>query len=546
MQDMVKNKTTVFALLGLLLMLSFAASGQATVQLPRPALTPTTQPSTQPAGLVVAQRIAWRYSTDGGKTFAAAAPVIESTQTVEVLARATFDAKPAKEWLCLELATGVDPAWQQGWTLNGQAVEKPLKDMNYRRLPGLPTSLVKEGANTLEAKLKITNGGKKAVTLDMSAVQLRALRGLNVIVSDVVMGWADEKTFTLTCRTNAPVAVSLTGQDRKLDGIQSGYSDFRGREGVAWSPAGLFHRFVVKRSEASPELRLQAEVTTGLAFVQPMAIPPAPDGEVLWFAIVGDCRTGVGIWKDIADDLAKAKPQFVVHTGDVVTAGANEWEWHEQFVGPAAELFATVPLYCVRGNHEGKSPLYDLTINSPGKTGTDNNWFQLVGPVLMIGIDGADGWTASGERMKWLAEVLDKNAAKAKFIFLFTHYPPWTSGVHGTLARDGKPFEPALRNAQANIMPLLARYKATAVIAGHDHFYERSEPADGVAVIISGGGGAELRDKAPDAARQNPYSKVWQKVNHYCLVKVDGETCTLTALTVDGKEIDKVTWKARK
>ena len=525
---MVKNKTTVFALLGLALMLTSAASGQATTRVVPPALTPITQPTTPPAGLVVAQNLAWTYSTDGGKTFAAAAPVFESAQTVEVLARATFDAKPAKEWLCLELATGVDPAWQQGWTLNGQAVEKPLKDMNYRTFPGLATSLVKEGANTLEANLKITNGGKKALTLDMSAVQLRAIRPTDVKITDVVLGWTDDKTFSFTCRANAPVPFLV------FPAV------------LAKSPAGLFHRFVIQRAKAGRIVLLQAGADVQNRQLYPLLVPAAPGTDKLAFAVVGDCRTGVGMWKSVADAVLKAKPQFVVHTGDVVSSGANEWQWHDEFTGPEAELFAKIPLYCVAGNHEGKSPLYELTINAPGKSGTDRNWFQMVGPVLMIGIDGADGWTASGERMKWLADVLDKNAAKAKFIFLFTHYPPWTSGVHGTLARDGKPFEPALRNAQANIMPLLAKYKTTAVIAGHDHFYERSEPADGVTVIISGGGGAELRDKAPDAARQNPYSKVWQKVNHYCLVKVDGDTCTLTAMGIDGKEIDKVTWQARK
>lgn len=515
-----KIKTTLLAVIGLTLAFVYAAAGQAT----------------QPAGVPVTEKFAWTYSTDGGKTFAAVAPKIEPTKTVEVIARATFDAKPDEPWvwLCMELTTGVDPAWQQGWTLNGKAVEKPIKEMIYRTLPGLDKSLAKAGKNTLEAKLKITNGGKQAITLDMSAVELRAIHPRNVRISNVVLGWSDDKVFTLTCRTNFPAVVKA--MDRSIESEASFLIE---------SPAGLFHRFTIPRSTKRPEIFLATHADY-VMWQHRVAIPPAPGGEKFTFAVLGDCRTGVGMWNSVSEAVLKEKPQFVVHTGDVVTAGANEWEWREQFTGPAAKLFAAVPLYCVRGNHEGKSPLYDLTINSPGKTGTDSNWFQMVGAVLMIGIDGADGWTAKGERMKWLTDMLDKNAAKAKFIFLFTHYPPYTSGGHGYLGLDGKPAEAAVRNAQLNIMPLLAKYKATAVIAGHDHFYERSQPDSGVTVIISGGGGAELRDKSPTAGLQNPFSKVWKKVNHYCIVKVDGDTCTLTAIDIDGKEIDSVSWKARK
>ena len=35
----------------------------------------------------------------------------------------------------------------------------------------------------------------------------------------------------------------------------------------------------------------------------------------------------------------------------------------------------------------------------------------------------------------------------------------------------------------------MKKYVHTAFIAGHDHDYERSEPPDGVTVIVSGGAG---------------------------------------------------------
>jgi hypothetical protein len=95
-------------------------------------------------------------------------------------------------------------------------------------------------------------------------------------------------------------------------------------------------------------------------------------------------------------------------------------------------------------------------------------------------------------------------------------------------------------------MPLLEKYNATAMFAGHDHFYERSEPEGGVTAFVTGGAGAPLRNKAKDAAKQNPYSKVFEKRLHYCLITVGEDSCTLEALTPEGEVLDTRTWKARK
>jgi hypothetical protein len=94
-------------------------------------------------------------------------------------------------------------------------------------------------------------------------------------------------------------------------------------------------------------------------------------------------------------------------------------------------------------------------------------------------------------------------------------------------------------------MPLLAKYHATAFICGHDHCYERSEPEGGVTAITTGGAGAPLYRKVQDAAKQNPWSKVFAPQLHYCLIEVSGDACTLKAFTPDGELLDTRTWKAR-
>ena len=118
--------------------------------------------------------------------------------------------------------------------------------------------------------------------------------------------------------------------------------------------------------------------------------------------------------------------------------------------------------------------------------------------------------------------------------------------MHSQLNSGGRPREKAVRQAQDVLMPLLKKYNATALFAGHDHFYERSEPKDGVSMIVTGGAGAPLRDKVKNAKMQNPHSVVFAKQYHYCLLTVEEDACTLNVLTPDGTVIDTRTWPARR
>jgi hypothetical protein len=154
-------------------------------------------------------------------------------------------------------------------------------------------------------------------------------------------------------------------------------------------------------------------------------------------------------------------------------------------------------------------------------------------------------WEKGGALAQWLDGVLARS--EAKFIFLASHWPAWTSGGHGRLNKDGRPRERPIRLAQDVIMPLLHTFNATAMFAGHDHFYERSEPDNGVTVIVTGGAGAPLRNRAGNAERQNPHSEVFKKAYHYCLLTIDEEEeeCTMEVLTPEGTKIDSRSWAAR-
>ncbi len=490
----------------------------------------------------------WQYSLDGGKSFTKRPPLIEPETTVHFLARTEFELGETSGIAALELTHGLRRWSETAFSLNGRPIKPPLEGMRYRTTPGIDPALLVRGKNVLTAEVTIKNvSSRRRKAKDIAAVLANRLDALGPehlkMQTGPILGAFTKDSFTVTCRTNMPAEVAL----------------------IAWEPAqktvpdegptstGLLHRFKVyghDPTEVTYWLTLRARLSD--AKDKPKAVktrrwriatPRSPDK--LRFVAVGDSRSRPSDWAKVAAAIGKAKPDFLILSGDMVAYGRNDWEWDEQFFRPAMELLATVPCYPVIGNHEADAPLYDELFYVPTRTGRGRKWAQWFGHMLLIGIDGQQDWSADSKNAKWLEEVL-AGAARAEFIFLVNHYPAWSSARHGRLDEDGRLAERGAREAREVIMPLLTKYNATAMIAGHDHCYERSEPPGGVTHIISAGGGAPRYKKTDNADRQNPHSKVFVSTLHYCLFEIEGGSCTMKALTPAGELLDSLSWKARK
>jgi len=487
-----------------------------------------------PAPVDLLRDIAWQYSRDGGKTFSDQPGEIGPKDAV--LARAEFDSSdvPSPAWL--ELSHELPGSVQAAFRLNGQALQGPLEGMNYRTIPALDAGMLRKGRNALEATLKAAKAKPPPPATVRASLCLMLPAHLRFQTAPV-LGCVGADYFTVSCRTNLPAKVTI-GHIR-TSGAKVGMLSVDGES------FGLIHRFRVKVNGAdSYDYQLDAAAGgAARASASGRVVVPAP-GKPLRFVALGDNRTNVKDWAQVASAARAVGGALTIHVGDMVTAGRNDWEWDEQFFAPAAELFAAAPLFPVIGNHEQSAPLYDAFFAVPDGDAKARSWAQQVGDVLLIGIDGRADWSADSANARWLEAQLA--GAKAKFIFLVNHYPAWTSGGHGGLDAEGKPKELATRQGQEVIFPLLQKYRATALIAGHDHLYERSEPPGGVSHIITGGAGAPLRGKAKDAEKQNPHSKVFASTLHYCVFDVRDDRCEMKVFTPDGQLLDQRAWDARK
>jgi predicted phosphodiesterase len=331
-----------------------------------------------------------------------------------------------------------------------------------------------------------------------------------------VIGLSGNDFLTISCQTNMPATIRLDIDNQALA-----------------SEEGEYHSFKVEKLKPGSEYPYTLTGVVGKEKTEKRlgafkARTPPLHGK-LTFCAITDIHASPPWWPKTAEVLAKEKYDFILCCGDAVDTN-NKYDQWKCFFNATGELFSSAPLFFVAGNHDRNASLLPKML--PGMEGGDKFWNAKIGPVCVLGIDGAADWSPKGKLYPELEKAL--SASKEKFLFLMTHYPHWSSGVNNA--------------RKTPVLSLLKKYNATAILAGHDHTYERSEPEGGVPVVICGAVKYPLLDKVKNAAKQNPYSKVLStksETSIYVVFSVEDDVCTLKAVNLDGKTVDTATFKAR-
>lgn len=264
--------------------------------------------------------------------------------------------------------------------------------------------------------------------------------------------------------------------------------------------------------------------------------PPEKKSDSVTFAVYGDTRTYPLDHRRVASSLAQGfadRLDFCINTGDLVANGLKLHTWSREFFNPAEQLISRVPLYPVLGNHEKNSRHYFDFFNLPG----NERWYSFErGPVHIICLDSNTSLKPGSDQYKWLKKNIADSHLDWKIVAL--HNPFFSSGPHGKVDEQGVPVKKTMANLQTYILPLLEEYGVSMVFSGHDHHYERSKK-ENVYYIITGGGGAPLRDPKTDLF-QNPYSQIIVNKHHYCIVEATPDTFNLAAYDTDGNIIDEI------
>jgi hypothetical protein len=205
--------------------------------------------------------------------------------------------------------------------------------------------------------------------------------------------------------------------------------------------------------------------------------PPSADStRTIGVLAFGDSGAGTSDQYALRSQMESVPYQLIVHSGDLAYDSGTIDQIEDTVFGVYEELLRHVPLYPASGNHDYKTmsgaPFRDV-FKLP-ENGDDEKWYSFDwGRIHFVALDTEADYETQAA---WLDDDLARTTLPWKIVYL--HRPPYSSGNHGS--------DTGLREALA---PVLERHDVQLVLAGHDHHWERMYPQNGVAYVVTGGGG---------------------------------------------------------
>ncbi len=240
-----------------------------------------------------------------------------------------------------------------------------------------------------------------------------------------------------------------------------------------------------------------AELPTGTAPL-PVTVPPAvtlapsltPQPQSVKFAVIGDFGLDGPAEADVSTLIHGWKPDFIITVGDnnypdgaASTIDANIGKYYHDFIYPYVGTYGSGSdinrFFPTLGNHDWIAPNAQPYFDYFTLPGNERYYDFVWGPLHFFALDSdghePDGVNEGSVQAAWLKQSL--SASTSPWNIVYTHYPPYSSGsMHGSTDWMQWPF---------------ATWGANAVLAGHDHLYERLL-VDGIPYFTNGSGGGSL------------------------------------------------------
>jgi len=262
------------------------------------------------------------------------------------------------------------------------------------------------------------------------------------------------------------------------------------------------------------------------AHIQPAAasatfdLPNRPDS--LKFFVLGDFGDGGRDQYELAAQMAKVHAVFpallVITVGDNIYGSEGPKGFRRKFEIPYKPLLdAGVKFQASLGNHDAREQAFYAPFNMGGKT-----HYAFKASKQDVKFIALESDYPSPEQREWLRQEL---SGGEDWIIPFFHHPLYSSGTHGS--------QVDLRKA---IEPMFLESNVTVVFTGHDHFYERILPQQGITHFIVGSGG-KLR--SGDINKNSGLTaKGFDTDRTFLAVEIDKDECFFSAISRTGSVID--------
>jgi hypothetical protein len=260
-----------------------------------------------------------------------------------------------------------------------------------------------------------------------------------------------------------------------------------------------------------------------------LALPNRPGS--IKFAAIGDGGRGDKPQQDVADQMVAFRERFdfdfVVMLGDNIYDGGTREDYRNKFERPYKVLLEDdVEFYAAIGNHDSANQTSYAPFHMGGNryytfradqsmlarlTDTDAQFFMIDTELL------------DRTQLAWLERELGRSDARWKIAAF--HRPIYTSGRY---AKPARIFRAALE-------PLFLRHGVNVGLSGHEHFYQRTTPQNGITYFVSGGAGSLRRG---DIRRQSLVASGFDIDQHFMLFELTRDELFYQAISRTGHSVD--------
>jgi tartrate-resistant acid phosphatase type 5 len=223
---------------------------------------------------------------------------------------------------------------------------------------------------------------------------------------------------------------------------------------------------------------------------QPITASPSDCDGGTRVAVIGDYGQAGQPEADVAALIVRWGVDAIVTAGDnnymdgaADTIDANIGQYYHAYIAPYTGTYGTGAdenrFFPALGNHDWYSPGAQPYFDYFTLPGNERYYTVQRGPIEFFILDTdksePDGYAVDSVQAQWLQQQLA--ASDAPWQIVVMHYPPYSSSArHGSDRVVQWPY---------------AAWGADAVIAGHDHLYERVQ-ANGISYFVNGAGGKDL------------------------------------------------------
>jgi predicted MPP superfamily phosphohydrolase len=227
---------------------------------------------------------------------------------------------------------------------------------------------------------------------------------------------------------------------------------------------------------AVPPEPVQVQAPQAAPAAPPAAALPNRDGS-LKFGVLGDFGTGDRSQFQLGEQMLELHAAFpyelIVTVGDNIYGSERPQDFVRKFENPYKGLLdAKVRFYASLGNHDSPEQRFYEKFNMDGR-----RYYSFKAPKQDVRFFALESGYMDRDQLRWLERELE-GAGEAWKIPYF-HHPLYSSG-----GRHGSDLD-----LRKSLEPLFLRYGVSVVFTGHDHFYERVKPQQGIVYFVVGSGG---------------------------------------------------------